>query len=105
MIGRRRAEIAIAAVLTGCTGGAAGHQQPHVARSPGGVDFRVSCSQPAQAEFNRSVALLHHMTYPQAREGFRRVAALDSTCAMAQWGIAMTFFQPLWPLRPGLAER
>jgi tetratricopeptide (TPR) repeat protein len=40
------------------------------------------------------------MTYPQAREAFERVAAIDPKCAMAHWGIAMTLFQPLWPTRP-----
>lgn len=69
----------------------------------GTVDFRVSCTAPAQAEFNRAVALLHHMTYPQAQASFQRVAALDSRCAMAHWGIAMTLFQPLWPTRPSPA--
>jgi len=51
-------------------------------------------------EFNRAVALLHHMTYPQAREAFQRIATTDPHCAMAHWGIAMTLFQPLWPTRP-----
>lgn len=69
----------------------------------GTVDFPVSCSAPAQAGFNRAVALLHHMTYPQAQEAFERVATLDPRCAMAQWGIAMTLFQPLWPTRPSPA--
>jgi tetratricopeptide (TPR) repeat protein len=57
-----------------------------------------------QAEFNRAVALLHHMTYPQAQAAFQGVVAGDSSCAMAHWGIAMTLFQPLWPTRPGPAE-
>jgi tetratricopeptide (TPR) repeat protein len=75
------------------------------AESPlGVVSFPVSCSAAAQAEFNRAVALLHHMTYPRAREAFVRVAAMDSSCAMAHWGIAMTLFQPLWPTRPGPRE-
>jgi tetratricopeptide (TPR) repeat protein len=64
----------------------------------------VSCTAEAQAEFNRAVVLLHHMTYPAARQGFERVAALDPRCAMAHWGVAMTLFQPLWPTRPGPAE-
>jgi tetratricopeptide (TPR) repeat protein len=68
------------------------------------VDFPVSCAPAAQQEFNRAVALLHHMTYPQARAAFQRVATTDSSCAMAHWGIAMTLFQPLWPTRPGPAE-
>jgi tetratricopeptide (TPR) repeat protein len=51
------------------------------------------------------MALLHHMTYPQAREAFERVAMDDPLCAMAQWGIAMTLFQPLWPTRPSPQAR
>jgi len=58
-------------------------QQP--AHHPlGTVDFPISCSQPAQVEFNRAVALLHHMTYPQAREAFGRVA---TTIPSARWRI------------------
>jgi tetratricopeptide (TPR) repeat protein len=66
----------------------------------GTVEFPISCSPPAQVEFNRAVALLHNMTYPQARETFQRVAEIEPGCAMAHWGIAMTLFQPLWPTRP-----
>ena len=76
----------------------------HAGHRSGVVDFPISCSQPARAEFERAVALLHHMTYPRAREGFVRVARLDSTCAMAHWGVAMTLFQPLWPTRPSRAQ-
>jgi tetratricopeptide (TPR) repeat protein len=78
-----------------------GHGEDH---DLGRVEFAVSCSAPAQAEFDRAVALLHHMTYPRAREAFARVAAIDPACAMAQWGVAMTLFQPLWPTRPGPGE-
>jgi tetratricopeptide (TPR) repeat protein len=70
----------------------------------GVVNFPVSCAPHVQAEFNRAVALLHHMTYPQAQAAFQRVATTDSSCAMAHWGIAMTLFQPLWPTRPGPKE-
>jgi hypothetical protein len=70
----------------------------------GTVDFRVSCSGQVQAEFNRAVALLHHMTYPRAREAFEAVIRLDPQCAMGHWGVAMTLFQPLWPTRPGPQE-
>lgn len=75
----------------------------HAGHNLGTVSFPVSCSSEAQTEFNRAVALLHHMTYPQAREAFQHVATLDPKCAMAQWGYAMTLFQPLWPTRPGPA--
>ena len=86
-------------LLSGCTADARGQQ--HAEHSLGKVEFPVSCSAPAQSEFNHAVALLHHMTYPQAREEFQRVAATDPRCAMAHWGTAMTLFQPLWPTRPG----
>ncbi len=70
----------------------------------GKVQFTISCSVEAQQEFNRGVALLHHMTYPQAKTVFEHVAKVDPQCAMAYWGVAMTLFQPLWPTRPGLSE-
>ncbi len=70
----------------------------------GKVHFAVSCSPRAQAAFDTAVALLHHMTYPRARAEFERVSALDSACAMAHWGVAMTLFQPLWPTRPSAED-
>jgi tetratricopeptide (TPR) repeat protein len=88
------------ALLAGCASEAGGQAQQHAGHPLGTVDFPITCSQQAQVEFNRAVALLHHMTYPQAREAFQRVAAIDPNCAMAHWGIAMTLFQPLWPTRP-----
>lgn len=72
----------------------------HDGHSLGVVDFPISCSSGVHAAFDRAVALLHHMTYPEARKAFELVAASDPRCAMAQWGIAMTLFQPLWPTRP-----
>jgi tetratricopeptide (TPR) repeat protein len=72
----------------------------HAHDALGVVDFPISCAPAAQAPFNRAVALLHHMTYPQARTAFEDVASIDPNCAMAQWGVAMTLFHPLWPTRP-----
>lgn len=86
------------------TRGASAQVTEHALHGAASVDFPVSCSEPARAEFERGVALLHHMTYPRAREAFVRVARIDPRCAMAHWGIAMTLFQPLWPTRPSPAE-
>lgn len=96
---------AVAVLLATSAGTAAGEGAPHADHALGTVEFPVSCSQPARQAFQHAVALLHHMTYPQAREAFQQVAAIDPSCAMAHWGIAMTLFQPLWPTRPGLDER
>ncbi|MEQ1761413.1 MAG: hypothetical protein ABL986_24145, partial [Vicinamibacterales bacterium] len=90
----------IVVLLSGCAEKPGDRVQQHDGHDLGTVEFPVTCSSKAQLDFNRAVALLHHMTYPQAREAFERVATEDPTCAMAQWGIAMTLFQPLWPTRP-----
>ena len=80
----------------------AGSQTPRSQQAPlGTVDFAISCSAQSQSAFNRAVALLHHMTYPQARDAFDAIARSEPRCAMAHWGVAMTLFQPLWPTRPG----
>lgn len=67
----------------------------------GAVEFGVSCAPDVRADFDRALALLHHMMYQESRKAFEAIAAEDPDCAMAQWGIAMTLFQPLWPARPG----
>src|SRR4029434_9804880 len=80
--------IALFAALVGTFARVAeGQIQPHADHALGTVHFPITCSQTAQVEFDRAVALLHHMTYPQAREGFERVATTDPRCAMAHWGI------------------
>lgn len=70
----------------------------------GDVDFQAACAAEVGEDFDRAVAMLHHMMYAQAREAFERIAAKDSDCAMAHWGIAQTLYQPLWPTRPGAEE-
>ncbi|KGQ20543.1 TPR domain containing protein [Lysobacter dokdonensis DS-58] len=78
--------------------------EPHAGHG-GMARFGVHCAPAVREDFDRALTLLHHMTYPQARAGFRAVADKDPKCAMAHWGIAMTLFQPLWPTRPDLPER
>ncbi|MDF2771143.1 MAG: repeat protein [Geminicoccaceae bacterium] len=103
-VGRRLVMLAPLVLIGSVVRSATGQTPAHAAHGLGTVSFPISCSPAAAAEFTRGVALLHHMTYPRAREAFEQTARLDSTCAMAQWGIAMTLFQPLWPTRPGPAE-
>jgi hypothetical protein len=57
----------------------------------GEVHFPVSCSPAAQEEFNRAAALLHSFWFEPARAAFTAVTQLDPTCAMAYWGVAMTW--------------
>ena len=62
----------------------AGHEQL------GTVDFATSCSAAATPEFNRAVALLHSFEFGDAIKGFTATLAADPSCAMAEWGIALS---------------
>jgi tetratricopeptide (TPR) repeat protein len=62
----------------------------------GTVKFPTSCDPALQTQFERGVALLHSFFYPEARRVFTEVARQDPECAMAYWGIAMTYYHPLW---------
>src|SRR5438552_14497214 len=70
--------------------------EPGDLRAAGKVDFPVSCTPAVRAEFIRGVALLHSFFYEEARRIFTSVAEQDSKCAMAHWGIAMTWWHPIW---------
>ncbi|PYL62898.1 MAG: hypothetical protein DMF25_11385 [Verrucomicrobia bacterium] len=70
--------------------------EPGDLRTAGTVDFPVSCVPAARAEFIRGVALLHSFFYEEARRIFTDVAEKDPTCATAQWGIAMSWWHPIW---------
>src|SRR5437763_3844485 len=70
--------------------------EPGDLRAAGKVEFPVSCAPAVQPEFARGVALLHSFFYEEARRVFTSVAERDPKCAMAQWGIAMTWWYPIW---------
>src|SRR5213078_2338355 len=75
--------------------------EPGDLRAAGKVEFPISCASSVQSEFSRGVALLHSFFYEEARRVFTSVAERDPKCAMAQWGIAMTWWHPIWtPPRP-----
>jgi tetratricopeptide (TPR) repeat protein len=75
--------------------------EPGDLRAAGKVEFPISCTPGVQSEFSRGVALLHSFFYEEARRVFTSVAERDPKCAMAQWGIAMTWWHPIWtPPRP-----
>lgn len=89
------------------TAGAAYAQEMHdhdhgVPEKLGTVSFPISCSPAVQQPFNRAVALLHSFAFTAAQKAFKDIAAKDPRCAMAQWGLAMTDFHPVWqpPLPP-----
>jgi tetratricopeptide (TPR) repeat protein len=89
--------IALASSLLGVrVANCANNPEPGDLRAAGKVEFPVSCAPAVQSEFARGVALLHSFFYEEARRVFTSVAERDPKCAMAQWGIAMTWWHPIW---------
>ena len=53
--------------------------------------FETSCSAAARPEFNRAVALLHSFEFaPRDRDRFSATLTTDPSCAIADWGIALS---------------
>jgi hypothetical protein len=94
---RERSGLSVAAAVAAI---AASSIAPAHAESAGGrvgqVHFPVSCSAPAQQQFDRAVAMLHSFWYPEAVKAFAAIGDTDPQCAMAQWGVAMSLWYPLW---------
>src|SRR5882672_2100625 len=82
-----------------------GHQHELTEQQVGSVHFATSCSKAMQTDFQQSVALLHSFQYEQARGAFQEIAKQDPTCAMAQWGIAMSHYHGLWENGDTIAGR
>ena len=71
------------------------HSHP-VPEKLGTVTFATSCAPSVTHEFERAVALLHSFAYTASEQAFREVSAADPSCAMAHWGVAMSYFHQLW---------
>jgi tetratricopeptide (TPR) repeat protein len=70
----------------------------------GTVNFPISCNEQAVTLAGRGLALMHHMTYEDARASFNKAAKADKNCGMAYWGAAMTYIHPLWSDPPSKDE-
>jgi hypothetical protein len=71
-------------------------QHQHAVAGLGTVDFPTSCNATAQKLISRGAALLHSFGYEEARISFNDAAKADQTCAMAYWGVARTWYHPIW---------
>ncbi|MEP7002218.1 MAG: hypothetical protein ABI969_17145 [bacterium] len=56
----------------------------------GTVHFATSCGPAVATEFDRGLALLPSFEFISAIRSFTAALSSDSTCAMAQWGIALS---------------
>jgi len=65
-------------------------------RRSGTVAFPATCRPELKKDFDTAVALLHSFFYEEARRRFLEIAERDPKCGMAWWGVAMTWYHPLW---------
>ena len=62
----------------------------HPSEKLGTVHFPTSCAPAVAPRMDRAVALLHSFEFGASLRAFGEVLAADSTCAMAQWGRALS---------------
>jgi len=86
----------VASVLCACALSAFAQQHQHDHGSPTGplgtVHFPTSCNRAVAQDFDHGIALLHSFWYSAAIETFTGVLKNDPSCAMAHWGIAMSWW-------------
>jgi tetratricopeptide (TPR) repeat protein len=93
----KRISASLLALTLGATGAVAqDHEHHHSEAELGSVHFANSCRPEVQADLQRGVALLHSFGYEMARDAFGAVLEKDPRCAIAQWGIAMSYYHPIW---------
>ena len=82
------------------------HEGPTRSDGLGDVQFVVSCTDAAQAQFHRAMALYHSFDWPRGKAAFAEIASLDPRCGMAHWGLAMVAADnPFgWPVSLKLAD-
>lgn len=83
----------LALILT-CASRASAQEHAHSAATHddriGTAHFHTSCKPGVAPQFDRAVTLLHSFEFGAAIKGFQDVLAVDSTCAIANWGIALS---------------
>ena len=77
---------------------AMGEEPGHAHHAPqlGKVAFETSCSPDAHAAFQRGLGWLHSFEYQRAERSFSEAAVADPHCGIAHWGVAMSYYHPLW---------
>ena len=82
-----------------------GHSHDHGPQI-GKVSFETSCAPNANRLFHSGLGWLHSFEYEQAARIFAQAAAADPNCAIAHWGLAASYYHPLWaPPSPAELEK
>ncbi len=86
----------IALLLVVSASGTSAVQDQHDHGGPTGrlgtVHFETSCAPAVAQDFDRGVAQLHSFWFSASIEAFNGVLKRDPACAMAYWGIAMSWW-------------
>ncbi|MGI8704267.1 MAG: hypothetical protein ACR2JJ_00440 [Sphingomicrobium sp.] len=74
-----------------------GHEPGH-SQAPqlGKLSFETTCNADAAALLQRGLGWLHSFEYADAATTFSEAAAADPACGIAHWGVAMSYYHPLW---------
>ena len=80
-----------------CAAAQEDHSQHRHAPVLGTVEFPTTCNAAAQPLIGRAVAMLHSFGYEESRLAFGEAANADPGCAIAWWGVARTWYHPVWP--------
>ena len=88
--------LAAASILAIALGAAEPEAHHHHAPQLGSLSFETTCSPAAQAKFVEGLGWLHSFEYDDAARSFSAAAEGDPSCAIAQWGVAMSYYHPLW---------
>lgn len=62
----------------------------------GRLAFESTCTAAAEAQLVTGLGWLHSFEYAPAEQAFSAAARADPKCAIAYWGVAKTFYHPLW---------
>ena len=62
----------------------------------GDVKFSLSCDVSVRKTFDLALSLLHSFQYSEAEKAFVKIIDVDSECAMAYWGVAMSIYHAAW---------
>jgi hypothetical protein len=65
------------------------HEGPTRADGRGDVQYVVSCTDAAQAQFHSALALYYSFDWSRGKAVYAEIASLDLRCGMAQWRLAM----------------
>ena len=72
------------------------NEVPQEKNQLGIIDFEFTGNEEAQKAFKKGLLLMHNFEYADSRAQFILAQEKDPNMAMAYWGEAMTYNQPLW---------